>query len=138
MQKYFIGVVSKEHVLMGVKNGIAQNGHGKRSGLARMKKGDWLIYYSPKLSLDSKTPLQAFTALGQMADDDIYQVAISSTFKPFRRKVKYKKITETPIQPLIPLLSFIQNKKSWGYVFRYGLVEIPKIDFDKIKKKMEK
>lgn len=134
--KYFIGVVSREHVLQGVKNGIAQIGHGKRSGLARMKKGDWFIYYSPKVALDSKEPLQAFTALGQIADDKIYQVEMSETFKPFRRKVNYKNVKETPIAPLIKSLSFIKNKKSWGYVFRYGLVEIPQEDFKLISEQM--
>ena len=130
--KYFIGVVSKEHVMMGTKLGIAQIGHGKRSGLARMKKGDFLIYYSPKIALDSKIPLQAFTALGEMVDDEIYQVDESESFKPFRRKVKYEKVKDAPIAPLIESLSFIKNKKSWGYVFRFGLVEIPKEDFDLI------
>jgi hypothetical protein len=43
MPKYFIEVVSREHVLRGVQMGIAQIGHGKRSGLAQMKKGDWFI-----------------------------------------------------------------------------------------------
>ncbi len=138
MTKYFIGVVSKEHVMRGVKMGIAQIGHGKKSGLARMHKDDWLLYYSPKVSLDSKEPLQSFIALGQIADDEIYQVEESVTFKPFRRKIHYEKVQDTPIQPLIPLLSFIKNKNSWGYVFRYGLVEIPKSDFVCIVKGMRK
>ncbi len=132
MTKYFIGVVSKEHVLRGVSLGIAQIGHGKRSGLARMHTGDWLIYYSPKVALDSKEPLQAFTAVGKMVDNEIYQFDESPTFKPFRRNVKYEKVKEAPIAPLIESLSFIKNKISWGYVFRYGLVEIPEEDFELI------
>ncbi|HSW48126.1 MAG TPA: EVE domain-containing protein [Candidatus Saccharimonadales bacterium] len=134
--KYFIGVVSKEHVMIGIELGIAQIGHGKRSGLARMHKGNYLIYYSPKIALDSNTHLQAFTALGQMTDDDIYQVTESPTFKPFRRKVKYEKVKDAPIAPLIGKLSFIKNKKSWGYIFRFGLVEISKEDFEIISKTM--
>ncbi len=136
MTKYFIGVVSREHVLYGVKEGIAQIGHGKKQGLARMKKDDWLIYYSPKVSLDSTEKLQAFTAIGQIAGEVIYQAEMSPTFKPFRRKVIYKKCKEVPIVSLIEKLSFIKNKKSWGYVFRYGLAEIPKEDFDIIKNQM--
>jgi len=136
MTKYFIGVVSREHVLRGVKMGVAQIGHGKKSGLVRMKKDDWLVNYSPKVALDSKIPLQAFTAIGQMVDNEIYQVDESPTFKPFRRKVKYLKVSEAPIAPLIESLSFIKNKKSWGYVFRFGLVEIPESDFLLIKNNM--
>lgn len=136
MTRYFIGVVSKEHVQRGVQGGIAQIGHGKRSGLARMREDDWLIYYSPKELLDSKQPLQAFTAIGQMADDEIYQVEESETFKPYRRKVDYLNANDVPIAPLIPELSFITNKQSWGYVFRFGLVEIPESDFELIKNAM--
>jgi predicted RNA-binding protein len=135
--KYFIGVVCREHVRKGVKLGIAQVGHGKRTGLARMHKGDWLIYYSPNLGMDSKEPLRAFTALGKIVDDEIFQVEESETFKPFRRRAKYSKVTETPITPLIDNLSFIKNKKSWGYVFRFGLVEIPEADFELIASKMK-
>ena len=129
MTKYFIGVVSKDHVQRGMKLGIAQIGHGKRAGLARLQKDDWLIYYSPRQVLDAKEPLQAFTAIGRMTDDDIYQVQESATFKPFRRHVTYLNAHDAPIAPLIPELSFIKNKQSWGYVFRFGLVEIPEADF---------
>ena len=136
MTKYFIGVVSKQHVQRGVRLGIAQIGHGKRSGLARMHQGDWLVYYSPKESLDAKQPLQAFTAIGQMADDEIYQVTESATFQPFRRNVKYLDAKNAPIAPLIPDLTFIKNKQSWGYVFRFGLAEITEEDFQRIKTSM--
>jgi predicted RNA-binding protein len=134
--KYWVGVVSREHVVIAVKDGIAQIGHGKRQGLARMHQGDWLIYYSPKVSLESDDKLQAFTAIGQIADEEIYQVEMSRTFRPYRRHVTYHSCHVTPIAPLIAELSFIKNKRQWGYVFRYGLVEIPKRDFEAIKHAM--
>jgi len=59
----------------------------------------------------------------------------SPDFKPFRRTVPYKKTGEVSIGPLIQDLTFIRNKKSWGYVFRFGLQEIPKEDFDRIAEK---
>ncbi len=40
----WLGVVSAEHVRHGVELGIAQVGHGKRSGLDRMAAGDTLVY----------------------------------------------------------------------------------------------
>ena len=136
--KYWIGVVSKEHVLRGVRDGIMQLGHGKKTPLARLGKGDWLIYYSPVATFSKKEKLQTFTTLGQVADNEIYPYPISKDFVPFRRKVNYKKIVDTPIQPLIEELSFIKPKTSWGYVFRFGLVEIPEEDFKIIKQKMIK
>jgi hypothetical protein len=52
--RYWIGAVSKEHVEIGVREGIAQLGHGKRAPLARLKKDDWFVYYSPFYALQSK------------------------------------------------------------------------------------
>ncbi len=129
--KHWIGVVSREHVMRGVKLGIAQIGHGKRSGLSRMKAGDWFVYYSPKESFEGDTPLQAFTALGQIADDEIWQ-ADEGDFKPFRRKVHYFKSQDAPIRPLLDVLSFTAGKTNWGYSFRYGLLEITEEDFQVI------
>lgn len=134
--KYWIGVVSKEHVTIGVKAGIAQIGHGKRTGLARMKKGDWLIYYSPKISLDSNEKLQTFTALGQIIDDEIYQREVSQTFKPYRRDIRYKNTKDVSILPLINQLAFIKDKKHWGFMFRLGLFEISEKDFKLISRLM--
>ena len=54
--KYWVGTVSKEHVLVGVKGGFCQVCHGKKGPLARMKEGDWLIYYSPKESFGGDEP----------------------------------------------------------------------------------
>ena len=46
--KYFVAVVSRDHVMKGVEGGFAQVGHGKSEPLKKMKKDDWLIYYSSK------------------------------------------------------------------------------------------
>jgi hypothetical protein len=132
MPKYWINVISKEHVLIGVREGITQSGHGKEAPLKRMKKDDWIIFYSPKQSLEGDEKLQAFTAIGQIADDAIYQYEMSPTFKPFRRNVHFKKAQEVPIQPLVDSLAFIQDKKHWGFMFRFGLFEISQKDFQTI------
>ena len=34
------------------------------------------------------------------------------------------------IKTLVPLLPFIKNKNSWGYVFRYGFLEIDQESFE--------
>jgi len=136
--KYWIGVVSKDHVQLAVRDGIIQLGHGKRAPLARLKKGDWLIYYSLVKSFGDKEPLQAFTAIGQIKDDEIYQYPMSDEFIPYRRKANYLKVSDSPIRPLLEKLSFIKSKQSWGYIFRFGLFEIPETDFITIKKSMIK
>ena len=136
MTRYWIIVASKDHVMRGVTLGIAQAGHGKRSGLARMRKGDGIVYYSPKEEFSGDKPLRAFTALGIIEDEAIYQVEESPDFKLFRRKVQYLSTKETAVQPLIDDLTVIRKKKSWGYMFRFGLFEIPEHDFSLIAGKM--
>jgi len=44
-------VASKDHVKNGIAQGIAQACHGKAAPLKRMKKGDFVIYYSGKQTL---------------------------------------------------------------------------------------
>ena len=136
MAKYWIVVASKNHVLRGVSLGIAQAGHGKRSGLARMHAGDGIVYYSPQESYEGHEPIRSFTALGFIEDEVIYQVDESPDFKPFRRRARYVATQDVKAEPLVPDLKFIRNKKAWGYVMRFGLIEIPRDDFELIARKM--
>ena len=135
-KKYWIAVVSKEHVVNGIDWGIMQVCHGKKAPLKRIKKNDLIVFYSSKIKMQDKVPYQKFTAVAKAIDDEIYQVKMFENFEPFRRKVKFLECQETEIKPLINHLDFIPNKKSWGYPFRYGLLEISKKDFDLITNKM--
>ena len=135
--KYWVVVASQDHVMYGVSLGIAQSGHGKRTRLEKMHKGDWIVYYSPKTEFEGNKTLHAFTAIGELADDEIFQVEESPDFKPFRRRVNYLKTGEVRIEPLINELDFIRDKRSWGFTFKYGLVEIEKHDFNRIMMKFE-
>ena len=136
--RFWVIVASKEHVMLAVKGGFAMANHGKKTGLARMHAGDRIVYYSPKTAFGKSEPLHAFTALGEVVDDSITQVELSEDFRPFRRKVNYLYTGGIKIEPLVPHLSFIHNKQSWGYVFRFGLLEIPKEDFLYIRQAFEK
>jgi predicted RNA-binding protein len=127
--KFWIGVASKEHVENGVKLGICQFCHGKIGPAKRLQKRDFVIYYSSKVSMESNELYQKFTAIGEVIDDVPYQVDIGS-FKPYRRNIKYLNAYDVDIKPLIPILSFIKNKTSWGYVFRYGFLEIAQESFE--------
>lgn len=134
--KYWIVVVSKDHIARGVSGGFIQANHGKPGPLKRMSIDDWVICYSPKQSYSGNQPCQAFTAIGQVADNEVYQHKMTEDFTPYRRDINYHKCTETPIVPLIEQLDFIKNKKSWGYQFRFGFFEIPEDDFKLIKERM--
>ena len=123
---YWLGVVCRDHVRRGVEQGIAQLGHGKRHGLARLAAGDWLVYYSPRTRLRDGDPLQAFTALGVIADDEIWQ-AHEGDFHPWRRRVDYlPDVTEPPIRSLGLQLT---AQPGWGVQLRRGLVPLTGDDF---------
>src|ERR1700691_5663683 len=109
-QQFWIGTVSKEHVLRGKVGGFAQVCHGKQAPLKRMQPNDLLLYYSPSEKFGEKTPYQCFTAIGVIQPKDVYQVKMSEDFIPFRRDVKYISANDAPIRPLIPKLSFIRDK----------------------------
>jgi len=94
-----------------------------------MDVNDRVIFYSPKQTFAGNEPLQAFTAIGRVADDKIYQHKMAENFIPYRRNINYYKSTDSPIAPLINHLGFIKNKSSWGYQFRFGFFEIPEEDF---------
>lgn len=135
--KYWMCTVSRSHVVIGVEGGFCQACHGKKAPLARMKPGDGIIYYSPKMSMEGSEKCQKFTAIGKIADERIYKFAMSKDFEPFRRNVTYvKDVTEAPIAPLLDKLSFTRGNKNWGMKFRNGHFEIKKEDFDLISKEM--
>jgi predicted RNA-binding protein len=136
--QYWIVVVSKDHLMRGVQGGFMQANHGKEGPLKKLEKDDWVIFYSPKEKYEGTEPLQAFAAIGQVADDEIYQHKMTDDFIPYRRNVVFYKAEETPIKPLIEKLDFIENKQSWGFKFRFGFFEIAEHDFELIRQAMIK
>jgi hypothetical protein len=80
--------------------------------------------------------LQAFTAIGQIVDDEPYQVEMTADFRPYRRNVDFVVCKETPIRPLIEELNFIEDKKRWGYKFRFGVFKIDDHDLALLKRTM--
>lgn len=118
----WLGVVSAEHVRRGISLGIAQIGHGKRAGLARIHEGDTLVYYSPVNQLGDPAPLRQFTAIGTVADDLIWQ-ADEDGFTPFRRRVRYEDAHPVCLDQVKGLLS-LTSAPNWGYQLRRGLVAL--------------
>lgn len=126
MTKFWVGVVSKEHVQRGVTGGFCQVCHGKKGPLNRMKKGDYLLYYSPKYQMADQEKLQAFTAVGKIVDDSAYQVEMFEDFFPFRRNVSYyQPVKDCPIEQ-------VRLHPEWHQYtskLRYGHFEVSKSFF---------
>jgi hypothetical protein len=135
-RNYWIGVVSKEHVAIGVSGGFTQLNHGKAGPLERMRAGDGFAFYSPRTAYPDGPPLQAFTAIGRIRNGEVYQVVqntgMAEGFAPFRLDVDYFPAQDAPIKPLIEGLSFIRSKTHWGAAFRFGFLRVPEEDFARI------
>lgn len=138
MKKYFIGVATKDHVDIGVREGIMQVCHGKKAQLSRLKKNDKIMYYCTSKVYGKKDNYQSITACGTVKDDNIYEFEMSKDFIPWRRDVEYEKnLKPVKIKEILDQLSFIKNKNRWGVYFMSGLVEINKDDYEVIIDKMK-
>ena len=136
MIKYWINTISKNHVMVGKQEGFVQAGHGKEAAVKKLQLNDRMIFYSPKTSLQDGKPVQAFTAVAKIKDDNIY-LLVNENFQPYRRNAEYENCQEVPIKPLIEQLEFITNKKHWGLKFSSSLFEINQHDFELIYKLMK-
>jgi len=134
--QFWIIVASKDHLQRGIAGGFIQANHGKAAPLKRMHKGDWVIFYSPRLEYGKPEKLQCFTALCKITDEDIYQHDMGGGFVPFRRNVQILPSKDVSILPLIKDLTFIKDKTHWGAPFRFGTLQIPEEDFRLIAEKM--
>ncbi len=130
----WIGVVSRDHVMIGVREGYAMLNHGKLGPLTKLSPGDWLIYYSPKTSYPAGKILKAFTAIGTVRDRAPYQVEMRPGMMGFRRDIDWCEATETPISSLTDQLEF--TRSSWGTMARRGLFEVNKADRQMIHRAM--
>jgi predicted RNA-binding protein len=130
--KFWINTVSRDHVMIGKEGGFVQAEHGKKTPLKKLQPNDYIIFYSPKSSLENGKPVQAFTAVATIKDKDVYQAVVNDNFQPYRRNADYENCQEVEIKPLIEQLEFITNKQHWGFRFRLGLFEINQHDFELI------
>ena len=128
----WINTVSRAHVRAAVEGGFTQADHGRNARLKRLRRGDRLAFYSPRTEFRGGVPLQAFTAIGTVTDDEPYQVEVSPDFHPWRRRVDFEATQEAPIRPLLERLSFTPDSSHWGVVFRRGLFEVPCEDVELI------
>ncbi|UUO02140.1 EVE domain-containing protein [Mycolicibacterium novocastrense] len=131
----WINTVSRDHVELGVRGRFTQANHGKPTMLRRMARGDWVVFYSPRTVYPDGPPLQAFTAIGQIADDEPYLDA-SPEAERWRRNVDFLDCAETPIRPLIEHLDFIEDKSRWGYKFHFGVFRIGDADLEVVRSAM--
>src|SRR5882672_7585452 len=128
-RRCWLAVASADHARRGKELGIMQVCHGKGGPLKRLRPGDGVVYYSPTVSFGGKDRLQAFTCIGVVKNERIYQADMGGGFQPFRRDVTFAQASEASILPLLDELELTRGKRNWGYPFRFGLLEITPRDF---------
>lgn len=145
--RFWLAVVHRDHVRRGVEQGIAQVNHGSKAGVAKLQPGDGLVFYSPRdvaAPADGRdgTSLQAFTAIGRVADGDPWQAAPMmmgdrGEVSPWRRRVEYLDgVVDAPIAPLLSELELTRATPNWGWIMRRGLLEVTAHDFALISREM--
>ncbi len=130
-RRFFLGVVNKDHVLLGKEAGFVQLCHGKKSGpLSKLSVNDLLVYYSPSEFTKSKTSLKSFTAIAKITGE-----IETPPSKMSRRGAQFLECNEAAIAPLTLSWKPKEGKK-WGMALRSGFKELTKEDFLVIAKAM--
>jgi hypothetical protein len=112
VSRCWIAVACEEHAARGRADGFMQVSHGKETPLRRLRAGDRLVYYSPTISLRGKDRLQAFTSIGIVKDERIYQFDMGGGFLPFRRDVTYLPANQALIVPLLETLELTRDRRN--------------------------
>ncbi len=134
--KHWLGVASKNHVMIGLSQGFGQVNHGRRAPLLRMQPGDGLVYYSPRHELGSPGTLQAFTAIGHIVGE-AHQVQVAPDFAPWRRPVSYRTDVGDALIGELKSTLHLTSLPNWGYQLRFGLIELTATDVELISNAME-
>lgn len=138
-ERAWLGVVSAEHAAVGAAQGWIQLNHGKRGNLARLRRGDGFVFYSPTQRMGEKVPLRAVTHLGTVADDEPFlapeqqDMGGRGSYQPWRRRVDFAVTHPVPIHD-VPLE--LTQDKNWGYALRTGLVPLSPADFTLLREAM--
>lgn len=110
--------------------------HGQRAPLRRLRAGDVVAYYAPSRTVGGQDRLQSFVSIGVVQAREPYAVDMGGGFVPHRRDVRYVNARPAPIGPLLDALRFVEDRRHWGYKFRFGLFEVGASDMGCIARAM--
>lgn len=131
---FWMGVASAQHARSGRDGGFAQLGHGKHIAVKALRKGDWIVYYSPREGMGAGETVQAFTTIGQVTSDEPYRAEQAMDFNPYRVDVDYLMDAKpAPIKPLLNDLRLTRDHgANWGIVMRGPKRRLEKEDMRRI------
>ena len=120
----WVSSVNLDQVLLGVESGSTQAAPARETRLRRLGRGDQIAFFSPRAAAGAARPLQRFTALGVVADDEPFLVDLADGSQVWRRRIDYEQVATVPVKPLLPVLGFVDDEERWGVPFRRGLFEV--------------
>lgn len=127
--RFWGGVASAEHVARGVEDGSCQLPHGKAGPVGRLRPGDGIACYAPRERMGEGEPVQAFVAIGTIAEGEPDQ-GIMDGFVAARREVRWWPAAHrAPIRPHLDRLFFAAGRAGWGTVLRRGSFPVTGQDF---------
>lgn len=136
--RYYLAVASLDHALAGKAGGFAQMGHGKHAPVKGLRKGDWIVYYSPREHMGEGDAVRSFTTIGQVTSEAAYKARQGETFEPWRVDVSYLDAKPAPITPLLDRLELTRERgRNWGIVMRGSKRTLSQRDFRLIAEAME-
>ena len=131
--RYWIHTLSLEHVLAGTAGGHTEADNRGDARLRHLARGDAVAFYSPRATTGAGgrggRPLQQFTALGEVLDDECYRVELAPGSATWRRRVAYEDVRPVPVRAVLPMLGFVSDEQRWTLPFRRGLLEVTAGDF---------
>ena len=135
---FWMGVASAQHARRGRDGGFAQLGHGKHIAVKSLRKGDWIVYYSPREGMGEGRVVQAFTTIGRVTSDAPYRAEQTKNFNPYRVDVDYLKDAEPAlIKPLLDKLRLTRDHgANWGIVMRGPKRKLDEMDMRTIAEAM--
>lgn len=135
---FWMGVASAQHARGGRDGGFAQLGHGKHIAVKSLRKGDWIVYYSPREGMGEGETVQAFTTIGRVTSDGPYRAEQTMNLNPYRVDVDYLKDAEpAPIKPLLDELRLTRDSgANWGIVMRGTKRRLDETDMRRIAEAM--
>jgi EVE domain-containing protein len=133
-----MGIASADHARGGRDGGFAQLGHGRHVAVKSLRKGDWIVYYSPREHMGHGEAVQAFTTIGRVTSDAPCRAEQAMDFKPYRVDVDYlMDARPAPIRPLLDELRLTRDRLSrWGMVMRGPKRSLEEDDMRRIAKAM--
>ena len=115
--RFWLGVALAEHCRRCVEGGFVQLGHGHAAPVGALAPGDGIALYAPREGMREGASVQAFVAVGLVADGEPYAADMGEGFVPARRDVAWDRATHpAPIRSLLDWLSFAAGRPDWGMV----------------------